>query len=747
MSDLVENSGESTSLQQQVEARDAGQSNKFGTFSGVFTPTLLTILGVIMFLREGWVVGNAGLVGAWLIILIAVGITALTGLSMSSMTTNIRIGAGGAFSIISQSLGLEVGGAIGIPLYLSQTLAVAMYIFGFRDGWMSIFPNHIQLVVDLLTFAVLFGIAIVSAGLAFRIQYVIMGILVLALISIFATVFTGAMQYQPTLIGSFPGSIENGFSGTSFWVVFAVFFPAATGIMAGANMSGELKDPRRSIPVGTMAAVGISSIIYVALAYWLARVATPDELVTNYAIMIEKALIPALVLAGLLGATFSSGLSSLVGSPRVLQALALHDILPGSAQLAKQTPKGEPRTAMIISGIIVVLALFLRDLNVIAPLITMFFLITYGMINLVVFIEQSLGLVSFRPLLRIPRILPLIGALGCVFAMFVIAPAFSLAAIALVLAFYVLLLRRQLRAPFGDVRSGLFVALAEWAAKRVNDLPIAQERAWKPNVMVPVEDPADLRGTFELIYDLAYPRGTLHIVGIARQGEEQRLQNRLPNLERAFREKGLYAKHTIIVGDDYGHGLLTSMQALSGVFFRPNAMFLTMPAVGDSEREDAQQRAIAMARSRRLGVQLFADHPKARLGRRQSINVWVRDQGPDWQLSMHLGNLDLALLSAYMLRRNWHGEFTLVTVVPDQQQADKAEVYLKNLAELARLPHVHVAIKQGNFAAVVAEEHPVDLNIFGMPEQVDFQMMRGLVETTRSACLFVRDSGEENAMA
>ncbi len=154
-----------------------------------------------------------------------------------------------------------------------------------------------------------------------------------------------------------------------------------------------------------------------------------------------------------------------------------------------------------------------------------------------------------------------------------------------------------------------------------------------------------------------------------------------------------------------------------------------------------------MARSRRLGVQLFADHPKARLGRRQSINVWVRDQGPDWQLSMHLGNLDLSLLSAYMLRRNWNGELTLVTVVPDQQQADKAEVYLKNLAELARLPHAHVDIKQGSFAAVVAEEHPVDLNIFGMPEQVDFGMMRGLVEDTRSACLFVRDSGEENAMA
>lgn len=553
MTSPVAEPDESTSLQQQVEARAAAQANQFGTFAGVFTPTLLTILGVIMFLREGWVVGNAGLLGAWAIIGIAVAITTLTGLSMSSMTTNIRIGAGGAFSIISQSLGLEVGGAIGIPLYLSQTLAVAMYIFGFRDGWLRIFPNHIPLIVDLVTFAILFAIAIVSAGLAFRIQYAIMVILGLALASVFATVFTGALQYQPTLIGSFPGSIEDGFSGTTFWAVFAVFFPAATGIMAGANMSGELANPRRSIPIGTMAAVAISSAIYLALAYWLARVASPEELVANYAVMIDKALIPALVLAGLLGATFSSGLSSLVGSPRVLQALALHGILPGSSRLAKQTAQGEPRAAMIVSGIIVVLALFLRDLNAIAPLITMFFLITYGMINLVVFVEQSLGLVSFRPLLRIPRIVPLLGTLGCVFAMFVIAPAFSLAAVALVLAFYVLLLRRQLAAPFGDVRSGLFVALAEWAAKRVNDLPIAQERAWKPNVMVPVEDPADLRGTFQLIFDLAYPRGSLHVVGISRPGEEQRLQARLPNLERAFREKGLYAKHTVILGDDCSH--------------------------------------------------------------------------------------------------------------------------------------------------------------------------------------------------
>ena len=142
--DKVTRGEDAESLQEQVEeqAEEVRERKLFGTFGGVFTPTLLTILGVIMYLREGWVIGNAGLLGAWLIILISFMITGFTGFSLSSITTNIRIGPGGAFSVISQSLGLEVGGSIGIPLYLAQALAVSMYIFGFRAGWQWIFPGH-----------------------------------------------------------------------------------------------------------------------------------------------------------------------------------------------------------------------------------------------------------------------------------------------------------------------------------------------------------------------------------------------------------------------------------------------------------------------------------------------------------------------------------------------------------------------------------------------------------------------------
>ncbi|MDZ7694735.1 MAG: hypothetical protein U5K69_27060 [Balneolaceae bacterium] len=266
-------SAEESTLQEQVEEHASTKQHKYGTFGGVFVPTLLTILGVILFLRQGWVIGNAGLLGGWLIITLAFIIVTFTALSMSCITTNIRIRAGGAYSIISQSLGLEVGGSVGVPLYLAQTFAITMYIFGFREGWLYIFPSHYAIVVDIVVFSLLFVIAFLSAKLAFRIQYIILAVIIGALISVGATVFTGAMEHGIQWWRSTPGAPEDNFQGVSFWVVFAVLFPAATGIMAGANMSGELKNPKKNIPLGTLSAIALSYVIYMASGYWMARVA------------------------------------------------------------------------------------------------------------------------------------------------------------------------------------------------------------------------------------------------------------------------------------------------------------------------------------------------------------------------------------------------------------------------------------------------------------------------------------------
>ncbi len=230
-------------------------------------------------------------------------------------------------------------------------------------------------------------------------------------------------------------------------------------------MSGELADPRRSIPRGTIAAILVSLCVYLGFAYWFARIASPEELVSNYRVMADRALWSPAVIAGLLGAIFTQGLVSLVGASRILQALAAHRVIPRGERLARKSTSGEPRTALFLTAGLVATALLLRELNTIAPLITMFFLITYSMVNVAVLVEQSLGLVSFRPLLHVPRTVPLVG----------------LVALAVVIAVYGYLTRRDIEPPYGDVRSGMFVAIAEWAVKRATRLrgPAAPFTSWE----------------------------------------------------------------------------------------------------------------------------------------------------------------------------------------------------------------------------------------------------------------------------
>ncbi len=741
------NTAEVDESMQPDEAPISGRK-QFGTFGGVFTPTVLTILGVIMYLREGWIIGNAGLLGGLLIITVGFTITLCTALAMSSITTNIRIGAGGAYAVIAQSLGLEVGGSVGIPRYLSQALAVTMYIFGFREGWLFLFPSHPALLVDIVTFAALYGIAYISADFAIRVQYVIMALIGASLISIAMAAATGSMQYglgEIQLWGDFMGTPDDPSQPNSFWVVFAVFFPATTGIMAGANMSGDLKDPKRSIPVGTLAAIGVSFVIYVILAIWLARSATPQEMTNNYYVMMDKAYWPSAVLAGLLGATFSSALASMVGAGRILQAMGAHQVVPQSDWLAELAPDGEPRHSMMVTGGIIFASLMVRDLNAIAPLITMFFLVTYAMICAAVLIEQSLDLVSFRPRLRIPLWVSFLGLVGSLIAMFIINPTISLVALAVTLGFYVLLARRQLDAPFEDVRSGMFVALAEWAAKKVTVLPTMQERAWKPNLLVPVETSSDLRGSFLTLQDLTSPQGSVKIVGLSPNGSPKVLDEQLDTLTAAFRERDIFASATMIDAGGFAEGLRAGMQALRGAFFRPNIVFLRMP--DSPEREADYRHVIAEADREDVGTLLYAPHPRAALGQRQTINVWIRDRSPDWRISMEIGNLDLALLTGYKLSQNWDAQMRLVTTIPSPDQQDKARDFLEKLINLGRFPNTTAVVGTEPFETYITSAPQADLNIFGLQPEPNFDTIRRLVDQTDSTCMFVRDSGRESALA
>ena len=723
-------------------------SKKFGTFGGVFTPTLLTILGVIMYLRLGWVVGNAGLLGAWLIIIISFLITLCTALSMSAITTNIRIGAGGAYAIISQALGLEVGGSLGIPRYISQGLAVTMYIFGFREGWLSIFPGHDPFLIDIIVFAVLLTIAYISADLAIKTQFFIMVVIIFSLFSIVLAAYYGSM-YIPTedavRWGTFKGSVENGFNGSDFWLVFAVFFPAATGIMAGANMSGELKNPKKSIPQGTLWAIGVSFLIYMLLAYWLGRTATEQELITNYNIIVEKSYVGPLIIAGILGATFSSALASLVGSSRILFAMGEHRVLPYGEFLAGKSANGQPRNAMIVTGIMIFISMLLRDLNAVAPLVTLFFLITYAMINIVVIIEQRLGLISYRPIFKVHKWIPWLGLSSSVLAMFIINPTISLFSISIVFIVYWFLSRQNLETPFEDVRSGLFVSFAEWAAKHTWGMKSMQQRAWKPNLMVPIRDIHGAKGNFQFLRNIAKPKGSIKLLGIEPFTIDNGFRDKLAALSESFRKKGVFSSWTVIHSDDFAKGVNYGNQALQGAFFKPNIVFLNLQQHDDYETE--LRPVIKECIRLEIGVLLYLSHPKALLGQRNMINVWVRDRKDNWDLGWDIGNLDLSILVAYKLKKNWDANIRLIIVIDDEKEKENAQEFLMTLINLARLPQTLTDVHVGNFREIVEIAPAADLNIFGMDENLQFDFVKEVSAKTGSSCLFVKDSGHESILA
>lgn len=407
-----------------------GRDGKLGTFAGVFTPSIMTILGIILFMRLGFVVGNAGLGGTLVIIAIATTISVLTSLSLSAIATNMEVRGGGDYYLISRTLGIEMGGAIGIVLYLAQSVSVAFYSIGFGEVMGILTGREDQWFAQLMAAAgilVLFVLAWFGTNAATRFQYVVMVIMSAALISFY--IGAGA-DFEPSrLIDAWDGVDD----GLRFWVVFAIFFPAVTGFTQGVSMSGELRDPARSLPAGTFSAVGLSTVVYISVAILLAGVFTVEFLVENTDALNQAAIVPWLVDAGVITATLSSAMASLMGAPRILQSLSRDRIFPVFNWFSVGAgSSNNPRRALILSLVIALAVVSLGDLDVVAPIVSMFFLISYGLLNYATAYEASSGSPSFRPRFRFfDRRLSWLGAALCVVAMLAVNPTAAAVALAL----------------------------------------------------------------------------------------------------------------------------------------------------------------------------------------------------------------------------------------------------------------------------------------------------------------------------
>jgi len=550
----------------------------FGTFQGVFTPSILTIIGVVMYLRFGWMLGNVGLATALFIVAIGNSITFLTGLSISALATNMRLKGGGAYFMLSRALGLEAGAALGIPLAISQAVAVSFYVAGFAEAFIGaqlpVVSGWDPRLVGLATLAIIAVVASLSADIALKTQYFIMAAIAASLVSFFL---------GGTPEGLVPPAPETVPAPFGFWPVFAVFFPAVTGILSGLGMSGDLKDPARSIPRGTLAAILTGFAVYMAVPIALnAMVPDSGTLRADTMILQKCARWQTPILLGVWAATLSSAIGSFLCAPRVFQALSRDGILPkffgrgfGKAD--------DPRLASLFCFGIAALGIALGDINILAPILTLFNLSTYGLLNLSAAFEESLGNPTWRPSFRVKAWLSFAGFIGCLAAMFMISPGWTFVALVCEGGIYWRIKRRAMRARWGDMRTGIVAAGVRMALRHLEKISHA-ERNWRPNLLVFTKLPITNANLLDWARKIAGGRSLVTLASVLPDGaagtaSEQELRS---SVARTAEKARLEAVVKLIPASNAWDGMAEIVRSYGFGPIVPNTVILGLPQPGNA---------------------------------------------------------------------------------------------------------------------------------------------------------------------
>ena len=708
-----------------------------GTFIGVFTPTLLTILGVIMYLRVGWLVGNMGLLLTLSIVVLANLVTLTTTLSFSSIATNRRIGIGGAYNIISRNLGLEIGGAIGLPLFLSQAFSVTLYAFGLAESVRFIWPS---LPVVPAAFVIVLGIGVLASrgsAIALKVQ---LPLLLLVGVSLAALIGGAAANPLPN-----PPPFAQSTGEVEYWVAFAVFFPAVTGVMAGLGLSGDLRDPKASIPIGSISAVLLGFAIYITIPVVLFFGADTQALRDDPMVWARIAPLGALlILPGLWGAIFSSAVGSVLGAPRTLQALALDHLAP--KQLARTMgPQEEPILGLLLTMIIALAACFLGDLNAVAPIVTMFFLTVYGSVNLVAAFASLSGEISWRPTLRIPWIASLTAGIACIVAMFLISPLAAVAALSAEVIVWFILARKERTTAWGDARRGLYEALMQWALVRISTHPMTA-RSWRPHILIFVEK---IERSLNLVHYgrwFAEGRGIVTICELVEADSASEgfdTHARRQEMESFLEQEAVIAFAETDVVRNIEDGFVSVAQANGMGGLNSNTLLMGWPS-----EQRGLERALRSLRSfSQLGKSLIIGRIDTRrlplAPEDREIHVW-------WGGLQRNG--DLMLLLAYLLSRNadWRGSQLVVTSLASSElMRERTQNHLDELLpELRIKARTDVLMKPDDMTVremIFAQGQTADVTFLGLPvpevgkETEAAERMAGMAEGL-STVFFVNNS-------
>jgi amino acid transporter len=708
------------------------RARKFGTFGGVFTPSLLTILGVIMYLRLGWVVGQAGLVYTIGIILIAHIISVTTGLSLSSIATDKKIKAGGIYYMLSRSLGLPIGGAIGVTIFMAMALSIALYIVGFSENFLSVdvIRDFLGLDQSINSYRILGSavaviltiIAFISTSLAIKVQYFVLTAIALSLFSIFAGFFVNTGFYPESI------SVSPLTTAPSLDVLFAIFFPAVTGFTVGVAMSGDLKNPRSSIPLGTMLAIFTGMIIYIGLAVGFALFVDRDLLLSDTAFLQKIALVPVLVIAGIWGATLSSALGGILGGPRIVQALAKDKLAPGVLSKGFGI-NNEPRIAIILTFFIAWGGILIGDLNTIARVVSMFFIAAYGFINLA-FALESWASTDFRPYFKIPRWVGWLGFAASIIVMIQIDIIAMFVAFILVWFVWYLMKKREQELDPGDVWQSVWANVIRHSIFKMSSKGI-EERNWKPNIMLFSGNPDTREKLIELGRALIANYGLLTIINLKKTQQNRMMQSRFRQnvtTDESRPEDGIYVRQYPCTDIYDGIENLAQTYGFAGV--EPNTVLMGWTRKGTDQERFAQ--LIKNIISMDLNILLMDYDLRKGFGKRKTIDIWWRGSGNN-------GNLAINLVKFLWLSQEWKDSKTRLMIEnPVNDERDNiynfAKEVLDNLRVNAEINIINNEIEKKPFYDIIrAESIDSDIIFLGIPDIEDGKEVE-FIEQTHELC-------------
>jgi amino acid transporter len=662
---------------------------KFGT-APVFFTAISTILGAIMFLRFGYAVGNVGFLGTLAIIGFAHLVTIPTGMAIAEIATNERVRGGGEYYIISRSFGINIGAAIGIALFLSQAISVAFYLIAFAEAFDPVFDwvnssfgwnLHDKRIISLPAIILLSILLLIKgANMGMNALYVVVGVLGLSLISFFIGSPTDAMGDSAF---SWFNNVDN---PENFFTVFAIVFPAFTGMTAGVGLSGDLKDPKRSIPIGTMMATLSGMIVYVFIAYKLTSSATPMELYTDPLVMGKISIWGPIIPIGLAAATISSAIGSILVAPRTLQAIASDKILPiQSLTNWLSAGKGinkEPFNATLITSAIAIIIISVGNVNMVAKVISMFFMVTYGAICLISFLNHFAADPAYRPAFKSRWYISLLGFLMTIFLMFRMDPAYAIMSIISMVAIYIFISRtRPDKEGVSTIFQGVIFQISRALQIFLQDAEKDSDN-WRPSFICLSRDFFSRPAAFEMMRWISFRSGfatcIYYIEGYLSKETNRQSQEAM---NRFIKLGGIHRSNVYLdtmISPSFTSAVAQAIQLPSVSGKDTNAIMF------EFSREDPQYideilQTIPLVKSTEFDICLLATSERG-YGAMHSIHIWLTPED--------LNNGSLMILLGYVImgHKDWKSAEIKITAVVPEKQIDDYEKKLKREVKEGRLP-------------------------------------------------------------